>query len=1045
VATEQSLLGQLQPRIDLQRALRDRRRAVFASERLPLLQREREIVPALLNATIDIERELNPNFLPWRGGVGSIIDILEGSLGTFNNRSQGISRSTRVYLTETDLRELGIAAGDFDPTATVTFGDVLEQLGFTSGPYRSRDLMTQVNIRRALAELDAEPRGPEEVIDADAPSSATTIEAFRQTILDRLNDQVLGLKVNPEDPNPAADLHRIKDTVRQLEMGGITEVAAMQDVQVLEIAFEPTWTAVFDRRFENDVRRLYRETAALDATYGMSLPDLGAIENLNQFREFLAELEDSAEYTELEAVDASVLEVAPWLTGALWNRLGDDPGKQSIIRIVARLYEVDDEFVDPPTRGIDDPARVAAANEQIREIVEVYRNQPLSRAEELAADIASRLNQPYKFHYFAPKTINYGLMTTYRQSWRPVTYQAGRLAHTIPLAPGEVRSFKTKVRSSRKQHHSSRRKTSMRQLRESSSVSRTEIEAMEKASLAINNQISSQGSFNIGIGQIGVTSQFGINQQQESSRLQKSFNEISRKASEESRQEVEILVEETIEDVTELESTRTLSNPNQELTVTYLLYELERRFQVETKVSSVQPVLLVALDMPAPHEITNAWILEYAYILREVVLSDDLLPAFDHLERDIRGASMELEILRATYSKLSDAAENAEAEFDRLMAEMRRRRETVVSLLQAEGVADAAEMDTGQRVAAAIFSGGFSELFGGGESDRDELIKARREAAEKALEYLETEAETAAAVRKKANEELNEAAARYTSAMREQAEQEQLIDQLKLNIRGNIHHYMHEIWSRMQPGELFFSLYDVQVPFVEPVAGTCTLRPATPEELEDEVPGLRIDGELYVVAIAPASPAPDFDELPRRRLVEIADLDRPLGFRGNYAIFPLRQNSQITDYMMIEYLDSYFGVRDPATGDGYSAVELLRYAREVWNDEVIGLDREQKDWLMERIIQASVDNPGDAIEVVLPTGQLYMEALKGDQALLESFKLAHRGLDVLAVEEQIRERRIDNLRQAQRIGEMEPQLDDPTIDKVVVIKGDADIIVPSDD
>ena len=79
----------------------------------------------------------------------------------------------------------------------------------------------------------------------------------------------------------------------------------------------------------------------------------------------------------------------------------------------------------------------------------------------------------------------------------------------------------------------------------------------------------------------------------------------------------------------------------------------------------------------------------------------------------------------------------------------------------------------------------------------------------------------------------------------------------------------------------------------------------------------------------------------------------------------------------------------------------------------------------------------DQETIILPTGQLYMEALKGEATLLEDFKLAHRGLDVLKVQEEVRESRLENLRFASRMIRLSDDqlLDDPQVEKTVVIKG----------
>ncbi len=46
-------------------------------------------------------------------------------------------------------------------------------------------------------------------------------------------------------------------------------------------------------------------------------------------------------------------------------------------------------------------------------------------------------------------------------------------------------------------------------------------------------------------------------------------------------------------------------------------------------------------------------------------------------------------------------------------------------------------------------------------------------------------------------------------------------------------------------------------------------------------------------------------------LVAIADLDRPLGFKANYAIFPLRAENILTTYMMVPFANAASGVHDP--------------------------------------------------------------------------------------------------------------------------------------
>ncbi len=879
---------------------------------------------------------------------------------------QSVPRTGRVYLNERDLRQLGLSRAAIESGAgqEIEFARLLNHIGYAAGPYRNRDLLSQIEGRRALARLAAAPsedHGADE--PADTPPSSVSVDSVRDNVLKRLEEQLDGLARSGGEADPAHDLSRIKQTIEKLEQNsGVANVAAMHDVELLQVAFEPAWTAAFDDDLKQQAKDLYREVAneEVQAACGSALRPLEDVQNVQQLREMLSDI-----------VSAS--------------------------------------------RG--------SASPQLR------------RVGQLALDLSRRLAEPYSFKYFAPGSINYGILLTYRQSWTPLSYQVGRLAETVPLAPGETRTLKITRTVRRTAKRSSREKSNLQRLSESSSISRTEIEAMEKTALAMSNQTGAQAQFNIGIGSIGGTTQFNVNQSREAQSIHKSFAEIARKASQEVRREVEVQFdEETVEEAVS-ETTRTFRNTNDELTVTYLLYELERRYRVSSHIQAVQPVILVALDMPAPIEINDAWLLEHAWVIRSVLLDPAFEEALDLLEDNRSQDQAELALLKANYDAARAVHSRAELEFERLSQQARSRRESIVSLMQGEDIAKAGEASDEQRVAAAIFSGGLTELFGGGQSNTDDILRAKREAVEKSLEYLEAELAAAADARDQAIAVLNSATEKYSAALAAKAMADQKLLQLRLHVRANIFHYMHAIWRHRDHDDLFFSLYDLEVPFLEPMSGQCRLRKPTDDELDQEVPGVVIDGELYMVDIHPATAVPDYDDLPKRRLIEIADVDRPLGFKGNYVIFPLKKSSLLTDYMTVGYLDGYFGVRDPALDASYSASDLLEYAKSVWNDPVVGLTDEQRSQLASLILRAGMRNPGYESEIVLPTGQIFMEALKGDQALLEDFKLAHRGMDVLKAEEEVRQARIDSLRRAQRIGLAEPQLEDPDIERMTLISG----------
>ena len=944
---------------------------LFARSDLPRVAIEKKAFDKILTGLARPTPATRTGYIGFAPGIDRIEDFIWEGFRGIAWLLASTPRTGRVHLSDRELTALGVTAASVGAAsgATIDYAELMSLLGYSSGPYRNRNLLSQVEVRRAIANLVAAhdtPAVPAAPVDA-APTA--TEKTLRSSILSRLQEQADGLARDPATADPANDLSRLRTIIDQLEQSsGIGNASAMHDVDVLQVAFEPAWGAAFSPAVLECAQGLYRATVKEDGSsiFDTLFGDWSDLQDVQQLRKYVGDIAAAA--------------------------------------------------------GGSSSAAMAGVGD-------------------LARELSAALREPYAFEHFTAGTINYGILQTYRQTWTPIAYQAGRVVDSIALTPSETLISKLAVTVKRRRKQTRRELSSFRRTDEDSSIGRTEIEAMEKTAVAMSMQTSAQGSFNVGVGSIGSTATFNLNQNQESQRMHKSFAEIARKSSQEVRRETEVQYEvETTEESTS-EVTRTLRNANDEMTVTYVLYELERRYRVASCLQAVQPVLLVALPMPDPGDIDEAWLLEHAWVIREVLLDRELEEALDILEDNRSRDDAQLAVLKANYEAASAVRKKADMEFERLSQLARTRREEMIGITVDEKVADVSQASTGERAAAAVLTGGISELFGGGQSNQDDILRARREAAEKQLQYLETEIRAAAETRGQAAGAFDQASDRFSMALTAKAMADQKLLQLRLHVKGNVFHYLHEIWRRRDADDLFFSLYDVEVPFLPPQEGQCKLRKPTADEREMNIPGVVIGGEPYMVDIFPATTVPDKDEMPRKRLVEIADLDRPLGFKGNFVIFPLRESSLITDFMTVGFLDGYYGVRDPGLGASFSAGDLLEYARSVWNDPQIALTDEERDRLGKLIVDAGHRNPGYEAEVVLPTGKVWMEALKGGQALLEPFKLAHRGLDVLKVEEEVRRDRIDNLRRVQRIGQTDPLLGDPDVEKTTIVRGVGDGIV----
>ena len=67
-------------------------------------------------------------------------------------------------------------------------------------------------------------------------------------------------------------------------------------------------------------------------------------------------------------------------------------------------------------------------------------------------------------------------------------------------------------------------------------------------------------------------------------------------------------------------------------------------------------------------------------------------------------------------------------------------------------------------------------------------------------------------------------------------------------------------------------------------------------------------GRFLVQSDYPA-PSTNWDT---HELIEMADIDNPLGFKANYIIFPMKEHCYLTDYMLTQFIDEFTnGLKDP--------------------------------------------------------------------------------------------------------------------------------------
>ncbi|MEQ1735225.1 MAG: hypothetical protein ABL886_02190 [Rhodoglobus sp.] len=620
--------------------------------------------------------------------------------------------------------------------------------------------------------------------------------------------------------------------------------------------------------------------------------------------------------------------------------------------------------------------------------------------ENLLAELNERLDEPYSFQVFAAdgddRAIDFGLFVTYRQTWTPQGNQAGALVKTTTLAPREERAYT--IRTTYKQSTTAVRATSMESQRrsETQDTSRAAADIVTAAKYSMGFESTTSGGIDIplvsGEGSMKITANGERSSQETRQTMRESVRRAAQEAKESSR--VEVTTTESTETLTE--ETGKISNPNDELPVTYLFFELQRRFRVSERVHKVVPVVMVALPVPHPDEITRGWLFTHGWMLRRALLDEQFQAPLRYLMTDAAGAEAKLVDLRTA----------------------RDTRHTVAARLEAEVLTTAYQLARANDWLQA-------DLVQDDGDDAEELQKAYDLAVQRDQTARQRLTEAVAA--------RDAASQAYAEALVTFRDGELAVRGLRVHVKQNILHYMRAIWKMEDRDQRFFGLHTVRVPRL---AGHLDYQ-VVAEEPPVPVPPLWIPPFRIEATLVPENVDPMSDTVP---LGQIADLEHPLGYKGNFMVFPLRQHNVLTKFLALPYLDNRMGACDPELLANFTLSELDEYvacARQAL------LPHELDDLLprLQVLYQALLDRPfPDEEDIVVPTGSTFIEALPGTRPVLEDYKLLHRVIDVAKAAAEVRGRELENLRLVARI--RDGQLSDPDIQTMVVAPEDVGISLP---
>jgi hypothetical protein len=1003
------------------------------------------------------------------------------------DQAAGVKRKLRLALTEDRLQEFGltpdgrgVVSGEISTSSLLMYTRTASnstELEYSSPILAEcKRLDAERLFRDALnrCEVSTEPTESGVDLNEEPEASEITTDVFIQGQLERQMKHVTAPEVELK-----YGVEREGEITATITKPGPADVTSYHDFYELQIAFDYIWKEAFDGTLTDVMKEAYAEMVRYsNQVSGVpheyieflnkpieSVDDMRQLyEDFRLLQNMIAnsnrETDSGTTDTPLQFVPSKVKSLLPQIDDSDWTamQLSDqeallrlaneysDAETQKNIAIGAAPFTLGTSLAVVPeldntmSQKREDARRILDNARARRRDGSSSTSTPTpsphggsSRIQELMTELDQRLSERYKFDIFAPDSTNYGIMLTYRQAWTPQDYQVGDLVSTIPLAPKEVRRYSKKrvVKKSRMQKELEDAQSSRRL--ESSSTARADAEIVKTASNKTSFEQTAEGTLNIGVFEGRFGTRFGIDAEKASSSTKKNFREAVMKAAEEYNQQHRLEVETSTSEEFEFTDSGEISNPNDEITVTYLFYELQRQYQVRERIHRLTPVILVANEIPEPHEIDEDWLLAHHWILRRVILDDVYLPALDYVTTSFAGDEMSLEVMWTNLQRQANLVDELTRQVqkkveisDNAFNELRR----ITNLIREKG-----DIDKLKDINLAAAFGPFA--IAGMLGDDDQAAEKREEIAKLAIERADKDVQQVNAKLSREVTALQAAIDKYTAALREHLDRQMAVTALRIHIKENILCYMHAIWDHECGDERYFRLYNIDVPWVEIEEHTTPITTRKPSGLAGALHGgtdlIHLEGELNL----------KFAKITSRKLSQVADLDNLIGYKGNYMIFPVKEPNHLHWYMMQDYIDPATGdLRDPDEFASYDSGELFDYAC-CLRDSGVDESDERMTSILELLEDRTASTRRESELIVVPTDSLYIEALPGKHPVLEDFKLVHRAIDVKKVQSELRHDELENIRLAARL--LEDEREDPEIDKKVLIQGsNNDIVVPTD-
>ncbi len=248
-----------------------------------------------------------------------------------------------------------------------------------------------------------------------------------------------------------------------------------------------------------------------------------------------------------------------------------------------------------------------------------------------------------------------------------------------------------------------------------------------------------------------------------------------------------------------------ISNPNDELALTYIFYELQRRSLFSQRLKSVRPVILVGQHVPRPEVINDDWIRRHDWVIKRFLPDDSFRPALDYLATRERGDQIVLAELKAHMESLRQNVNDLKQQVLTARSESFGRYSTIEQIANRK-----ADAENREQFFINFYQNYQAEVQTRPESK--DALKILDEAAREGYERAVREERDLRARLEREITALQVATDTYTKAQADYTNQRTQIDRLIQYLKSDILRYMHGIWSYEQPDQLLFRHFNIMAP-----------------------------------------------------------------------------------------------------------------------------------------------------------------------------------------------------------------------------------------